>query len=159
MLSKRLQAGLSKPDNYLLIAKPGLGKSFFVRQFKDELKTAIEGKMKTAIEGKINFLERNLSAYDSIDAAFEDIITDVLIALTGRELVFLFVDEVDTLLNGKSMLERLIAPMNGDPFFFHGKQVSFAEKPLVVFCLEQQSGANGGSAKMDGFSVENSVCA
>ncbi len=133
MLSKRLQAGLSKPDNYLLIAKPGLGKSFFVRQFKDELKTAIDGKMKTAIEGKINFLERNLSAYDSIDAAFEDIITDVLIALTGRESVFLFVDEVDTLLNGKSMLERLIAPMNGDPFFFHGKQVSFAEKPLVVF--------------------------
>jgi hypothetical protein len=125
MLCRRLEAQLSKPDNYLLIAQPGSGKSFFVRQFK--------GELQSAVRKDITFLERNLSAYDSVEGAFEDIITDVVYALTSHRPVFLFIDEVDTLLDGKSMLERLIAPMNGDPFFFRGKQMSIANQDIVVF--------------------------
>ena len=125
MLARRLQAGLSKPDNYLLIAQPGLGKSFFVTEFKNQLNARLGTE--------VIFLERNLSAYDSTDAAFRDIIMDVLIALTVHEPVFLFIDEVDTLLDGKSMLEKLIAPMNGDSFFYRDKQLSFGKQNLVVF--------------------------
>jgi hypothetical protein len=125
MLGRRLQSGLSKPDNYLLIAQPGLGKSFFVTEFKNQL----NAKLGT----EVIFLERNLSAYDSTDAAFRDIIMDVLIALITHNPVFLFIDEVDTLLDGKSMLEKLIAPMNGDSFFYRDKQISFSKQNLVVF--------------------------
>jgi hypothetical protein len=101
-----------------------LGKSFFVREFHAQLQAEL---------GDVIFLERNLSAYDKIEAAFEDIVTDVIYALTKHRPVFVFIDEVDTLLDGKSILERLIAPMNGDPFFFHGKQMSIAKQNLVVF--------------------------
>lgn len=89
--------------------------------------------MQTSIGKEITPLERNLSAYDSVEGAFEDIITDVIYALTKHRPVFLFIDEVDTILNGKSMLEKLIAPMNGDPFFFRGKQMSFENQDIVVF--------------------------
>jgi hypothetical protein len=41
MLFNRLTNNLAKPDNYLLIANPGAGKSFFVRQFKRELEKKI----------------------------------------------------------------------------------------------------------------------
>jgi hypothetical protein len=116
---------LTKPDNYLLIAQPCSGKSFFVREFRSELQSAVRKD--------ITFLERNLSAYDSVDGTFEDVIIDVVYALTSHRPVFLFIDEVDTLLDGKSMLERLIAPMNGDPFFFRGKQMSLANQDIVVF--------------------------
>jgi hypothetical protein len=136
MCFARLKAGLSKPDNYLLIAEPGLGKSFFVREFKEQLQREFGED--------IIFLERNLSAYDRIDAAFQDIITDVIFALNSHNPVFLFIDEVDTLLDGKSILERLIAPMNGDPFFFLRRQLSFAKQNLVVFFALSSKQWRGG---------------
>jgi hypothetical protein len=128
MVVRRLEAQLSKPDNYLLLADPGSGKSFFVKQFKTQLQSALGADAA--------YLERNLSAYTSIDEAFKDIALDVIVALLAldkNQTVLLFVDEVDSQLNGQSMFQRLIAPMYGDPFFFLQKQVSFAKKNLVVF--------------------------
>jgi hypothetical protein len=125
MLSDRLRNHLSKPDNYLLIADPGSGKSFFVKQFKKELETAFGQPME--------FLERNMSAYNNIEEAFSDIVIDVMISLMTRSSTLLFIDEVDTQLNGKNMFQRLIAPMNGDPFFFSQKQVSFSKQNIVIF--------------------------
>jgi hypothetical protein len=125
MLAKRIQARLSKPDNYLLLADPGSGKSFFVKQFTEQLKNRLNEN--------VTFLERNLSAYSGIDLAFTDIVTDVLIALTAHQTVLLFIDEVDTQLDERHMFQRLIAPMNGDPFFLLQKQMSFAKQNLVVF--------------------------
>ena len=125
MLSDRLKSGLSKPDNYLLIADPGSGKSFFVKQFKQELETTLSQPME--------FLERNMSAYNNIEQAFSDIVMDVMIVSMTRRSTLLFIDEVDTELDEKNMFQRLIAPMNGDPFFFAQKQASFAKQNLVIF--------------------------
>jgi hypothetical protein len=36
-------------------------------------------------------------------------------------------------LDGQNIFQRLIAPMNGDPFHFLQKQLSFARQDLVVF--------------------------
>jgi hypothetical protein len=58
---------------------------------------------------------------------------DLIVPLLSRQDVLLFVDEVDTQLNGHHIFQRLIAPMNGDPFFFLQKQLSFARHNLVVF--------------------------
>lgn len=125
LLARRVRAKLSKPDNYLLLADPGSGKSFFVRQFTEQLIDQLGEH--------VTFLERNLSAYTNIDQAFNDIATDVLVALATHKPILLFIDEVDTQLDDRSMFQRLIAPMNGDPFFFLQKQVSFAKQDIVVF--------------------------
>ena len=125
MIRKRLEVGLGKPDNYLLLADPGAGKSFFVKQFC--------GELNRRLDGHVAFLERNLSAYSGMNQAFTDIIMDAVSALLSNRHVLLFIDEVDTQLDGEYMFQRLIAPMNGDPFFFLQKQLSFVEKNLVVF--------------------------
>ncbi len=125
MLSMRLEKGLGKPDCYLLHGDPGSGKSFFVRQFKEQLSSKLGEE--------IIYLERNLSAYSARDIASTDIVADVLIALTAHRPILLFIDEVDTQLDGRISFQRLIAPMNGDPFFFLQKQISFAKQNLVVF--------------------------
>lgn len=125
MLHRRLEAKLAKPDNYLLEAEPGSGKSFFVKQFKSQLAESI-GR-------DVIFLERNLSAYGDIDQAFTDIVLDVLIALAATRDVLLFIDEVDTRIDHNHIFQKLIAPMNGDPFFFLQKEVSFASQNLAVF--------------------------
>ncbi|MGE0279038.1 MAG: ABC transporter ATP-binding protein [Rhizobiaceae bacterium] len=124
ILSNRLRNNIARPENYLLIANPGAGKSFFVRQFRRELEKTV---------GEIEFLERNMSAYSSVDQAFSDIVIDVMIALMAHRPTLLFIDEVDTELDGKNMFHRLIAPMNGDPFFFAQKQISFSKQNLVIF--------------------------
>jgi hypothetical protein len=74
-----------------------------------------------------------MSVYSSIDSAFVDIIIDVMIALTTHRPVLLFIDEVDTQIGDTNIFHRLIAPMNGDPFFFSQKQISFAKQNLVIF--------------------------
>ena len=130
MLVLRLQKRLGKPDLYLLHADPGSGKSFFVGEFAAQLQKKLHKKKS---DKKVIFLKRNLSAYGGMDLAFHDIGIDVLIALTTHETVLLFIDEVDTELDGRSIFQRLIGPMNGDPFFFLEKQVSFAKQNLVVF--------------------------
>jgi hypothetical protein len=124
ILSKRLKNNLTKPDNYLLVANPGAGKSFFVRQFKEELEKSV---------GQIAFLERNMSAYSNIEEAFADIIIDVMMALVTHQPTLLFIDEVDTQLDEKYMFHRLIAPMNDDKFLFSQKQISLSKQNLVIF--------------------------
>lgn len=114
---------LSKPANYLLQASPGAGKSHFVRQFAARL---------LGEDASSQYLERNLSAYASIDQAFHDIVLDVLLAIARHKPVLLFVDEVDTEIGGQHIFQKLIAPMNGDDFFFQGKSLSFAKQNLVV---------------------------
>jgi hypothetical protein len=125
ILKKRLTMRLNKPDNYLLIAEPGAGKSFFVREFK--------GQLEKTYGSKVEYIEKNLSAYNSIDRAFDDIVMDIIVALNSHNPVILFVDEVDTQIDGRNLFQRLIAPMNGDPFFFNERQISFAKQNLVVF--------------------------
>jgi hypothetical protein len=127
MLERRLRNHLGKPDNYLLLAEPGSGKSFFVKEFAKEL-TRVLGR-----QNEIVYLERNLSVYSSVDQAFTDIVMDLVAALLWRRPVVLFIDEVDTQLDGQNIFQRLIAPMNGDPFHFLQKQLSFARQDLVVF--------------------------
>ena len=114
---------LSKPANYLLQASPGSGKSHFVRQFAARL---------LGEDMSSQYLERNLSAYASVDQAFHDIVLDVLLAIARHKPVLLFVDEVDTEIENQHMFQKLIAPMNGDPFFFEGKSLSFAKQNLIV---------------------------
>jgi len=122
-LCRQLAQHLAKPANYLLEASPGAGKSFFVRQFVQML-TISRGP-------EIVYLEKNLSAYPSIDAAFTDIILDVLLAIAKHRDVVLFVDEVDTEIEQRHIFQKLIAAMNGDSFFFLEKQISFAKQNLV----------------------------
>jgi hypothetical protein len=124
LAAMQVRQGLSKPANYLLQATPGSGKSHFVRQFAKRLLSA---------DGfRDQYLERNLSAYSSIADAFQDIVLDVLLALAKHRPVLLFIDEVDTEIDGKHIFQKLIAPMNGDDFFFQGKLVSLAKQNLVV---------------------------
>ncbi|MBT2321075.1 hypothetical protein J7E62_01715 [Variovorax paradoxus] len=47
--------------------------------------------------------------------------------------VVLFIDEVDTEIDGRSIFQKLIAPINGDKFFFQEKEVSFAKQNIVGF--------------------------
>jgi len=152
MLSDRLKNNLSKPDNYLLIADPGAGKSFFVKQFKQELENTYGQP--------IEFLERNMSAYNSVEQAFADIVIDVMIALMTRRATLLFIDEVDTQLDDKNVFQRLIAPMNGDLFFFAQKTTLLCEaKPDHILCPEQQGRRRTRCAKMAGFFVTNTKSA
>jgi hypothetical protein len=65
MLSRRLKARLSKPDNYVLLADPGSGKSFFVKQFRSELARHLRADRPGY---EIAYLERNLSAYRSVSS-------------------------------------------------------------------------------------------
>lgn len=132
----RLQSGLGKPANYLLEASPGAGKTFFVKQFTTLLSKDIYPEPKADAkpgEPRLRRIEKNLSTYPSIDQAFTDIVFDVLIAFAERKDVVLFVDEVDTHIEGQSLFRKLIAPMNGDLFYFMGKQISFAKQNLVAF--------------------------
>ena len=77
---------------------------------------------------------------------------DVLIALLSEDAVLLFVDEVDSQLDGKQIFQRLIAPINGDPFFFLQKQVSFSKQNLVVFyALSSKMEDNEGAHKWPDF--------
>jgi hypothetical protein len=121
----QLREPLGKPANYLLEAAPGSGKSFFVREFAKQLQAALN---RPSV-----YLEKNLSAYPSIDAAFADIVLDVILALASHRDVVLFVDEVDTEIAGHRMFQKLIAPMNGDKFFFREKEVEFARQNIVGF--------------------------
>jgi hypothetical protein len=130
MLVRRLKARLSKPDNYLLLADPGSGKSFFVKQFRSELERAMR---ESQVAYRIFYLERNLSAYRNIEEGFTDIVMDLIVPMMSRLDILLFIDEVDTELEGAHIFQRLIAPMNGDPFFFLQKQMSFEKQNLVVF--------------------------
>src|ERR1700720_4584634 len=84
--------------------------SFFVKEFKQELETTFGQPME--------FLERNMSAYNNVEQTFADIVLDVMVASMTRRSTLLFIDEIDTELDEKNMFQRLIAPMNGDPFFF-----------------------------------------
>lgn len=144
MLTVRLKKGLGKPDCYLLHADPGSGKSFFVRQFQAQLGTKLEDD--------VIFLECNLSAYQDMAQAGSDIVSDVLIALTHHQPVLLFIDEVDAKLGGESIFRRLIAPMNGDPFFFMQKPISFAKQNLIVFfALSAKPEDIGGAEKWPDF--------
>lgn len=121
----QLREPLGKPANYLLEASPGSGKSFFVREFAEQLRAAL--KRETV------YLEKNLSAYPSIDAAFSDIVLDVVLSLASHRDVVLFIDEVDTEIDGRRIFQKLIAPMNGDKFFFQEKEVSFTRQNIVGF--------------------------
>jgi hypothetical protein len=120
LLRHKLGAGLLKPENILLEAEPGSGKSFFVREFARQIPNAY-------------FLERNLAAYSSLEGAFTDIILDMMLGLLSHPAVVLFVDEVDSELDGQFVFQRLIAPMNGDEFFFLQKQLSFKRHNLIAF--------------------------
>jgi len=136
-LVMRLKVGLNKPDNYLLLADPGSGKSFFVKEFARLLKERLNK------HPDVTFLERNLSTYPSIEEAFTDIVEDVRNKLLGRQALLLFIDEADTQLQDAGWFERWIAPMNGDRFFFRQKHIwffffrrkhiSFANQNLVIF--------------------------
>jgi hypothetical protein len=124
-VQQQVSWSLAKPANFLLEASPGLGKSHFVREFAKKLFGSKE-------DFNNGYLERNLSAYASIDEAFRDIVLDVLLALARHKPVVLFIDEVDTEIDGRHIFQKLIAPINGDLFFFLGKQLSFAKQNLVV---------------------------
>jgi hypothetical protein len=93
MLVRRLKARLSKPDNYLLLADPGSGKSFFVKQFRSELERAMR---ESQVAYRIFYLERNLSAYRNIEEGFTDIVMDLIVPMMSRLDILLFIDEVDT---------------------------------------------------------------
>jgi hypothetical protein len=144
LVTAQLQQGLTKPAAYLLQADPGAGKSHFVREFSK--------KLLGVATFKTQFLERNLSAYPSIDGAFQDIVLDTLLALARHKPVVLFVDEVDTAIEERHFFQKLIAPMNGDDFFFQGKMVSFSKQNLVVcFALSAVRNALDGKPKWPDF--------
>jgi hypothetical protein len=124
LVDAQLQRGLAKPAIYLLQADPGAGKSHFVREFSK--------KVLGPEAFKTQYLERNLSAYASIDAAFQDIVLDTLLALSRHKPIVLFVDEVDTTIEERHIFQKLIAPMNGDEFFFQGKMMSLSKQNLLV---------------------------
>lgn len=120
-----LREPLLRPANYLLEAAPGSGKSFFVGEFARELQANLN---RDAL-----YIEKNLSAYPSIDAAFTDIVLDVLLGLASRRDIVLFLDEVDTEIDGRRIFQKLIAPINGERFFFQEKQLSFGKQNVVGF--------------------------
>lgn len=114
---------LAKPENFLLRADPGSGKSFFVRQVAEQLPGFEES----------GYLVHNLSGYRELDEALSDIALDILIALNRHSLVVSFIDEADSTFREEQLFRSFIAIMNGEPFFLHGKKLSFSDANLVFF--------------------------
>jgi hypothetical protein len=81
-LNARLVPGLLKPENFLLLAEPGSGKSFFV------------GTVATKITDA-HFVTHNVSTFPNRQSAFASIISSIEEALNAHKVVVALIDEAD----------------------------------------------------------------
>jgi hypothetical protein len=132
-VGNKLLNRLTKPEVIWLSGEPGSGKTFFIEQYIDQLENLLVDIGLDKNVAKVEPVWKNVSAYQNINHAFNDIILSTLIALTKHFTVALFIDEVDTKLADESVIPRLTGPIYGQDFFFSGHSISLSNQQLIIF--------------------------